>query len=270
MDNNLPIGVFDSGIGGLTVFKELRKALPAEDIIYFGDTDRTPYGSRSQEQIRQFVDEILNFMASNQIKLAIAACNSITVLGLDSLRKKHKFMMLGVNTGARLAIKASQNKRIGVIATKTTIRSHYHEQSILKADPNVKVFGQACPLLAPLVETEHFDDILANEAVKEYLSPLQESEVDTVILSCTHYPFLTSTITKVLGSGAIVIDPARETAMEAKSMLAEVGLLRSDGEGKSRLCFSADLPRAERIARRIINSPCKFELVNLKEYQPSC
>lgn len=268
MDKKLPIGVFDSGIGGLTVFKELRKALPVEDLIYFGDTARTPYGSRPQEQIRQFVDEILAFMAHNRVKLAVAACNSITVLGLNTLRKDHPFMMLGVNTGARVALQASKNKRIGVAATKTTVHSRYHEQAIRHADPEAVVLGQACPLLAPLVEMEHFDDILAEEAVKEYACPLQESGVDTVILACTHYPFLTPVFRKNFGPDVTIINPARETALEALGMLSDTGLLRTEGTGTSRICFSADLPRAERITRRIIDdAACQFELVKLAEYQ---
>lgn len=267
MDKHSPIGIFDSGIGGLTIFKELREILPAEDLIYFGDTARTPYGSRPQEQIREFVDEILAFIAHNQVKLAVAACNTITVLGLDTLQKNHEFKLIGVNTGAGLATKASRNKRIGVLATKGTIQSRYHMQSIQQADPNSQVFGQACPLLAPLVETEHYDDILATEAVKEYVLPLQEAGVDTVVLACTHYPFLTPVIAKALGKNVTIIDPARETAMEAQTMLAKLNLLNPGAAGSSKLCFSADLVRAERISQRILNTTgYSFELVNLLDY----
>lgn len=267
MDKNLPIGVFDSGVGGLTVFKELRRVMPAENLIYFGDTGRTPYGCRTEQQIREFVDEILNFMSYHQVKLAVAACNTITVLGLDSIRKNHLFPLIGVSQGARLALAASKNKHIGVIATEATIRSGKHVAVISAADAETKIFPKACPKFAPMVEAEQFAGSEVEQAALEYLEPLQKAEIDTLILACTHYPFLTPVIENILGDNVTVIDPARETALEAQAMLKSLDLLNNGEQGYNKLYFSADVERAKRIAAQafdIRNS--EFGLVNLADY----
>ncbi len=267
MEKKLPIGVFDSGVGGLTVFKELRRVLPAENLIYFGDTGRTPYGCRTEQQIREFVDEILNFMSYHQVKLAVAACNTITVLGLDSIRKNHKFPLIGVSQGARLALAASNNKHIGVIATEATIRSGKHVAVISAADAQTKIFPQACPKFAPMVEAEKFEGLEIEQAALEYLAPLQKSGVDTLILACTHYPFLTPVIEKIMGQNVTIIDPARETALEAQAMLKSMDLLNSGEHGYNKLYFSADVDRAKRIAARAIDvSNSEFGLVDLANY----
>lgn len=265
MNGNLPIGVFDSGVGGLTVFTQLRKLLPAENIIYFGDTKRTPYGPRSKEEIQQFTREILNFMAHNKVKLAVAACNTITV-NLDNLPQEYPFPIIGMSKGARTALTVTKNNRIGVIATDATIKSGKHVAEIRALSDTVQIYPKACHKFASLAEAEQFSGKVIEEAAKEYLMPLKEAGVDTVILACTHYPFLIPVIGKVLGPNVRLFDPAEETAREAKQALAQKGQLEEKGQGYSRLCFSADLDRAKRIAAHLIQvDQCQFECVDLSQ-----
>lgn len=262
---NLPIGVFDSGVGGLTVFRQLRNALPNEDIIYFGDTKRNPYGPRSEAEIISFVQEILAFMTANKVKLAVAACNTITVL-LDNLQQKYPFGIIGMSKGARSALTCSSNKRIGVIATEATIRSARHIGEIMALGEAVEVFPIACPQFAPLVENENFDGAEVERAAQEYLTPLVKADVDTVVLACTHYPMLTPIISKVMGEVQI-FDPAEETAQNVKEYLEKAELLNLTGQGYSKLYFSADVERAKRIADRIIDiNKCEFDCIDVSKF----
>jgi len=254
-----PIGVFDSGVGGLTVLNQLRRLLPGEDFVYFGDTARAPYGPRPEAEIRKFVDEILAFLAGEGIKLAVVACNTITVLGIDSLRKNHKFLMVGMSKGARLAANATRNGRVGVIATEGTIRSGAHVAEIKAFAPHLEVFPQACPMFAPAVEAENFAGPDLEQAAREYLAPLKAAGVDTVVLACTHYPLLTDLIAKIMGPEVTLLDPAAETAQQAKELLHHHNLLNPSAKGSTRLYFSADAARAERIASRLFDtSDCVF------------
>lgn len=266
MNCNLPIGVFDSGVGGLTVFRQLRKLLPAEDIIYFGDTKRTPYGPRTKTEIQNFTREILTFLADNQVKIAVAACNTITV-NLDTIPQEYPFEIIGMSKGAHSALAMTKNQRIGVIATAATICSGKHAAEIAEFDPKVQVFPKACHQFASLAEAEQFSGEKIEQAAVEYLTPLKEAEVDVVILACTHYPFLTPVISKVL-SQAKLLDPAEETALQVKAALEKAGQLKTAGQGYSRLCFSADVDRAKRIASHITNiKECQFECSDLHSYK---
>lgn len=257
MDCNLPIGVFDSGVGGLTVFKQLRRLLPNENIVYFGDTRRNPYGPRPEAEIEGFIQEILAFMADNKVKLAVAACNTITVL-LERLPKKYPFEIIGMSKGARSVPTLTKNNHVGVIATEATIRSGKHAAEITAMNQNVQVFPKACPKFAPLVEAEQFGGETVEQAAIEYLTPLMEANVDTVILACTHYPLLAPVISKVMGPVRI-FDPAEETALEAKAYLEATEQLKATGTGYSRLYFSSDVERARRIASQIIDvNACQF------------
>lgn len=265
MDCNSPIGVFDSGVGGLTVFSQLRKLLPEENIVYFGDTKRNPYGPRPETEIQSFVCEILAFMADNKVKLAVAACNTITVL-LDKIPNRHPFEIIGVSKGARTALKLTKNNCIGVIATEATIRSGKHVADITALRSDAKVFPKACPQFAPLAEAEQFDGNLLNQAAADYLTPLKEANVDVVILGCTHYPLLTPVISKIMGSVQL-FDPAEETALQVKEYLEKTGQLKREGKGYSRLYFSADVDRAKRIAKQLVNvTECRFEFTDLSQH----
>jgi glutamate racemase len=264
MEVDLPIGVFDSGVGGLTVFAQVRKLLPAEDIIYFGDTKRVPYGPRPHAVIQQFTREILDFMSHNRVKLAIAACNTITV-NLNRLPQEYSFPIVGMSKGARTALALTKNKCIGVLATDATIESGKHAAEIQALDDKVKIYPQACHKFASLVEAEQFSGEAIESAAKEYLIPLREAGVDTVILACTHYPFLIPLIRRVLGPQVKLLNPAKETARTAQLILTQRGLLQNKRLGYSRLCFSADVERAKRIASHLLDvTTYEFTEINLK------
>lgn len=265
MASNAPIGVFDSGIGGLTVVKEIIKLMPNENIIYFGDTARTPYGPRPVEQIVEFANEILDFMNAQGVKMAIMACNTITMWSLEQAREKYSFPIVGMNTGEQLALNVSKNKNIGVAATLATIYSGKHAQRIKAADENVKVFPQPCPPLAPMVEREVLEGVEAETACLECFQPIKNAGVDTLILACTHYPFLMPLINRIMGPEVTIIDPAKQTAKDAYQVLNGVGLLATENQQAIRhFCFSGDPARAKRLAERIIDVPLSnFEQVSI-------
>lgn len=264
MHKNLPIGIFDSGIGGLTVYKKLRKLLPNEDIIYFGDTYRAPYGSRKKAEIYQFVDEIMTFMSLSSVKLGVVACNSITVLGIDSISYNYNFDLIGNSTGAMSALGATRNKRIGVLATEMTVKSGFHAAEISAIDANAQLFAQPCPNFAPLIELGDLQSSELHEAVTEYLTPLKELNVDTVILACTHYPYITQLIQEFMGEKVTIIDPAEETAQRAYDFLASVHGLNENHEGTSRFYFSSNPERAKMVAKNLFDTRnLKFEMLDL-------
>ena len=265
MSNNAPIGVFDSGIGGLTVLKELMELMPGEDFIYFGDTARIPYGPRPPEQIIEFMHEILEFFAQRKVKMAVVACNTMTALGLEVTRHQYPFTLVGVNAGVRLALSISKNKKIGVIATQATIASNKHARAIQEKDKEAVVYSQACPQLVPLIEREHVEGIEIESAVAEYLLPMKQAGVDAVILGCTHYPFVSLVIEKIVGKGVTLINPARETAIDAYHILMEKGNLSTKKSGKVLLCVSADVDQAKKMAEYMLDlQQVTFELVNLQ------
>lgn len=264
LKKDAPIGVLDSGVGGLSVLKYLKIKLPHEDFIYLGDTARTPYGTRSEAEVRQFVGEMLDYLEKQGVKLVVIACNTITVLGVDDLKGKHAYDIIGMSKGANLVLNASKNKTIGVLATEFTIKSGAHKEAILAVDSTAKVVPQACPKFVPLIEGEHFDSPEIKAAVAEYALPLKAAGVDTMILSCTHYPFIKKEIEEAMGADVKVIDPAEQTALDAKAVLKADELLRTDGCGKTTICFTADLDRDKRIAARMFDvKACTFQKVKL-------
>lgn len=266
MSNNAPIGVFDSGIGGLTVVKELIDLMPGEDFIYFGDTARTPYGPRSAEQIIEFMHEILAFFAKQQVKMAVVACNTMTALGIEIARQQYPFTLVGVNTGIDLALRVSQSRKVGVIATQAAIASQKHAQDAFVKDKDVIVYPQACPKLVPLIEGEKLVGIEIESALTEYLLPMKQAGVDALVLGCTHYPFVSQLIENVMGNDVTLINPARETAIEAYHILQAQGNLSTQRSGKVRLCFSKDIGQAQKMASYMLDTKeVDFELVNLQE-----
>jgi len=265
MANNAPIGVFDSGIGGLTVVKEIIKLMPNEDIVYFGDTGRTPYGPRPVEQITEFTNQILDFLNGQGIKLAVMACNTITMWTLEQACSRYNFPIVGMNTGEQLALTVTKNKNIGIAATRATINSGKHAARIKATDASANVFSQACPLLCTMVEREVVAGAEADAACRECFLPIKEAGVDTIVLACTHYPFLVAPIKNILGPDITIIDPAEQTARDAYDTLKKLDLLASgDQQAVRRFCFSADPARAKRLAERIINVPlADFEQVDI-------
>ncbi len=224
MDNRA-IGIFDSGIGGLTVLKELKKLLPNESIFYLGDTARVPYGIRSKETVTRYSFENANFLLSRGIKMLVVACNTASSLSLDALKEKIKIPIIGViEPGVRAALKKTKNNRIGIIGTEATIRSNAYPTLIKKMNPETEVFSQACPLFVPLVEEGWLNDPVTLEIARRYLTPLKMNNIDTIILGCTHYPLLKDIIKMVMGDEINIIDSGVETAKEVKKILKELDI----------------------------------------------
>lgn len=211
MEKAQPIGVFDSGVGGLTVVKSLWEHFPQEQILYFGDTAHLPYGSRSPEQIIHFGLEILEFLLGHTVKAVIAACNTSSSVSLARLREKSPVPVFGmIEPGVQAAIGKTKNKRIGILATQTTVNSGAYERLFRVSDPSVQVFTQPCPLFVPLVENGRTGRRETYRIARSYLKPLQEAGIDTLVLGCTHYPFLAPVIKHIMGAEIELVDPARE------------------------------------------------------------
>ena len=220
-----PIGVFDSGVGGLTVAREIMRQIPNERIIYFGDTARVPYGSKSKETIIRFSRQIIRFLQSKGVKAIVIACNTASALALDTVQPEFDIPIIGVlRPGAKEAARVTKNGKIGVIATESTIESQVYTEVIHSHKPNAQVLGKPCPLFVPLVEEGWYHDPVTEEVARRYLKELQDQEIDTLILGCTHYPLLRSTIRKIMGEDVRLVNPAYETALELKKLLADLDL----------------------------------------------
>lgn len=238
-----PVGIFDSGVGGLTVFRELVRRLPAEDMVYLGDTARVPYGIRSPEVVTRYSMENTAFLMGAGIKLLVVACNTASSLSLDALRALFDIPMVGVLApGAKAAVSASRGGSIGVIGTAATINSGAYSREIQRLDPGCTVISQACPLFVPLAEEGWTDDEVAHAVARRYLAPLKEAAVDTLVLGCTHYPLLKEAIGRVMGEDVVLIDSAVETAVEVEQILLREGLACPGTEaGLHRFCVT-DIP----------------------------
>ena len=230
IDKDAPVGVFDSGVGGLTVAREIMRNLPSEKIVYFGDTARVPYGNKSKETIIRYSRQIIRFLLEQQVKAIVIACNTASAFALDAVREELEIPILGViEPGAYVAAKETKNKRVGVIGTIGTVGSGIHEAFLRKLDPDITVIGKACPLFVPLVEEGWLHDPVTKEVAQRYLGELKEKEIDTLILGCTHYPLLRSTIREVMGEGVRLVNPAYESALTLGRILEREWLLRTDG-----------------------------------------
>ena len=224
--NAAPLGVFDSGIGGLTVAHALFERLPRESVIYFGDTARVPYGPKSPETVRRYSAEILTYLLQRGVKAVVVACNTSTAHALDALRERSPVPVLGViEPGARAAVGATRGGAIGVIGTAGTIASGAYERAIKALRPDAQVVSRACPLFVPLVEEGWFDHPATELVAREYLAPLQAAGIDVLVLGCTHYPLLKGLLSRVLGDSVRLIDSAEETALAAQRELDSRGLL---------------------------------------------
>ena len=226
MVNNLPIGVFDSGVGGLTVAREIMRQIPNERIIYFGDTARVPYGSKSRETVTKYSRQIVRFLKTRKVKAIVVACNTASAYALSQLEEETNLPIIGVvKPGAKTAVNATRNGKIGVIATEGTIGSQIYTHYIKELKPEVEVLGKACPLFVPLVEEGLLEDPVTDEIAQRYLSSLKDCGIDTLILGCTHYPLIRSTLGRVMGEAVTLVNPAYETARELKELLEEKQLL---------------------------------------------
>jgi glutamate racemase len=253
------IGVFDSGVGGLTVVKELSRQLPAEDIIYFGDIARVPYGIKSQETVIRFSIENTLFLLKQDVKLICIACNTVSSLALPVIRHHFRVPIVGViSPGVREAVYATRNKRIGVIGTAGTIKSRAYEKEIKQLDPAVKVTALACPLFVPFVEEGWLDGEVVEKVVRHYMQPLKKAGVDTVVLGCTHYPLLKPMLKKVLGPEVTLIDSAKQVAIEVKKILAAENQLNAGAEkGRARFFVSDNPQWFSSLAKRFLGKPVR-------------
>jgi glutamate racemase len=245
------IGVFDSGIGGLTVLKELVATLPAEDFIYLGDTARLPYGTKSNEVIIRYSRENTEFLLAKGIKLLVIACNTASAVALGEIGRDTIVPVIGViEPGARAAIAASRNGKIGVIGTEATIASGAYTRAIQQLRPGVEIYTRACPLLVPLVEEGWTDNEIAERTVAYYLESLKASGIDTLLLGCTHYPLLRDLFRRVLGPGVRIVDSATATAAAVNERLNELRLIRPRGMGSQSFFVTETPERFVRVGRR--------------------
>lgn len=238
-----PIGVFDSGIGGLTVVRELMRQLPHESIVYFGDTARVPYGPKSPDTVRRYSREIATWLAAQGVKALVVACNTATAHALDALRRDFPLPVVGVvEPGARAATRATREGRIGVIGTAGTIASGAYERAIHAIASDVAVVARACPLFVPLVEEGWLDSEATRLIARRYLEPVAAEHVDTLVLGCTHYPLLKPMLAETMGDAVRLIDSAEETASETKRVLEARGLAAPDGGVPVHRFVASDAP----------------------------
>ncbi|MDN5362054.1 MAG: glutamate racemase [Moorella sp. (in: firmicutes)] len=252
-----PVGVFDSGVGGLTVAREITRQLPAETIVYYGDTAHVPYGSRSVDELIHFADTIVGFLIARGTKAIVDACNTTSAVALPYLQKKYAVPIVGViNPGVAAALQATRNGRIGVIATEATIASDAHRQALLAREPGVQVFPRACPSFVPLVEEGKVSGPRVEAAVAEALAPILQAGIDTLILGCTHYPFLAPVIQEVAGPGVTLIDPAAATVGELKNVLARgCGLRGPHGSRAHDFYVSGDPRSFSEVGTKLVGWP---------------
>jgi glutamate racemase len=274
LNPNLPIGIFDSGVGGLTVYRALHEHLPNERFVYLGDTARVPYGTKSLATVERYAVENAQFLAAHGIKLLVVACNTASALALPAIRRALDIEVVGViGPGARAAVASSSGKRIGVIATESTVQSGAYTQAIAKADPNAAVIERACPLFVPLAEEGWADEDVARAVAQTYLKDLRLS-IDTLVLGCTHYPILKNVIQESVGVQVELIDSGEATAVEVKSLLREKGLAGTPvgtGALERQLCDDLDhfyvtdaADRFARVAERFLGSkPARLEAVEV-------
>ncbi len=239
---NAPIGVFDSGIGGLTVAKELIKTLPGEDIIYLGDTARVPYGTKSGRTVIAYSHSNTEFLISKGVKLLVVACNTASSVSIPSLREEFDIPVIGViEPGAKKAVSVTRTKKIGVIGTPSTINSSAYKKAIEKIDPSIEVISRPCPLFVPLADEGWTEGEIIERIAEQYLTPIKETGIDVLVLGCTHYPLLKNTIQKIMGSDITLVDSAQETASQVKDILTNKDLLNDSGSKSNREFYLTDV-----------------------------
>ncbi|MBF0459487.1 MAG: glutamate racemase [Nitrospirae bacterium] len=266
-----PIGIFDSGVGGLTVLKEIHARLPAESTIYMGDTARVPYGIRSAETVIKYSLENSSFLVEKGIKLLIIACNTASAVSLDIIRTAFKIPVMGViEPGAKAAAQATQNGRVGVIGTEATIKSGAYGRTIRRIDPRIVVIERSCPLFVPLVEEGWLDDEVVELVARRYLTAMKLSNIDTLVLGCTHYPLLKNVIKRVMGDDVVLIDSAIEKAKNVSKILTSSGLLKTWDRPAFRKYYVTDCPdRFQEIGKRFmldsLEDITRIEIASLEE-----
>lgn len=267
-----PIGVFDSGVGGLTVAREIMRQMPKERIIYFGDTARVPYGTKSKETVTRFSKQIARFLQSHQVKTIVVACNTASAYAIEELEAELDIPVIGVvKPGARMAADMTRNGKIGVIATEGTIGSGLYSKYIKSLREDATIYGKACPLFVPLVEEGLWEDPVTVEIARRYLTELIDLDIDTLILGCTHYPLIRSTIGSIMGEGVTLVNPAYETAVALKKLLAEKNLLNEVtpplGSNPYQFYVSDGAEKFKQFANSIIKyGILSAKTINIEEY----
>jgi glutamate racemase len=267
--NEKAIGIFDSGVGGLTVAKQIFKKLPFENMIYFGDTARTPYGPRSPGIVRKFSVQNISFLSTQGVKLIVVACNTASAVALEYLKKIFQLPLMGViEPGSNAAVKVTKNGRIGVIGTAGTIRSDSYSKAIQKIDKLIKVFGYPCPLFVSLAEEGYIDKKATYLIAEEYLAPLKKQKIDTLVLGCTHYPLLKKVISRVMGDKVTLIDSAEETALEVKRILEENDSLNTSKTEPCYKFYVSDFPeKFIQISKRFLGEKIKeVKKIDINKY----
>lgn len=252
-----PIGIFDSGIGGLTVFREIAKILPHEDLIYLGDTARVPYGTKSAATVTRYAIQNVRFLLQENVKIVVVACNTASAFALDALRGQFSIPILGVIdpgvAGALRAVSKKRIKRIAVIGTEGTIASEAYSRKLREREPSTSITGAACPLFVPLVEEGWWNHDVTEQVGRVYLKEPLARGLDALILGCTHYPLLKTMLRKVAGDHVVLVDSAEETARETASLLDAHGILREAGANPVRKFFVTDSPeRFQRVGKLIL------------------
>ncbi len=264
-----PIGVFDSGVGGLTVAREIMRQLPSENVVYFGDTARVPYGSKSKNTIIRFSRQIIRFLQTKNVKAIVIACNTASALALDIVQAETDIPVIGVITpGARAAVNETKNAKIGVVGTEATIRSETYTKVIKTYLSNATVIGKPCPLFVPLVEEGFAKHLITEQVIDIYLSEMKNTDIDTMILGCTHYPLLRSKIIEYLGDRVHIVNPAYETAMDLKDILNKQEIANtSDAPGTYEFYVSDAAEKFTRFANSILPyDVASTQYVNIEDY----
>ena len=267
--NSNPIGIFDSGLGGLTVTKRIFELLPSENVVYFGDTARYPYGPRSKNIIRRFSFQNVNFLLTQRVKFIVVACNTASALALKELKQNFDQPMIGVvEPGAKAAVKTTRNGKIGVIGTVGTVHSNAYQKSIHRLDRRLKVYSLPCPLFVSLAEEGYIKKKATYIIAWEYLRPLIKKGVDTLVLGCTHYPLLKNVISQTMGKEVKLIDSAEETAKEVKIFLERNELLRESNKPSFRSFFVSDIPdRFVEVGERFLKGKItRLKRINIEGY----
>jgi glutamate racemase len=261
-----PIGIFDSGVGGLTVVKSLLARLPGESFVYYGDTAHVPYGTKSREELFKYTRDIISFLLSREVKTIVVACNTSSSITLPEIEKTCPVPILGVvKPGARIAARVTRNGKIGMIATQGTVNSGSYSANIKAIDANHEIFSGACPRLVPMVEAGILDGPETRQAVKEYITPILQQGIDTLVMGCTHYPFLASIISDIAGEGVTLVDPAAETIVELIRILEENNLLNDlKTSGNREFYVSGDEKSFYQVGRLLLGDLIeKVERINL-------
>ncbi|MDD4371654.1 MAG: glutamate racemase [Anaerostipes sp.] len=264
---NAPIGVFDSGVGGLTVAREIMRQLPEENLVYFGDTARVPYGTKSKETVIRYSKQIIRFLLSKGVKAIVIACNTASAVCLPELEALYNIPIIGVvEPGANSAAKATKNKNIGIIGTNGTVKSGVYTKLLRKKDPEITVVTKACPLFVPLVEEGLIDDRITEDVTQRYLSELKGYDIDALVLGCTHYPLLMNPIGHYMGEKVTLVNPAYETAKTLKATLNESNIANTEGNGGNHEYYVSDMvEQFLTFADRVL--PCHVDKVNYIEIE---